>query len=689
MKREMHDIPKFGSMPSFEEGSSCGGFDTQSIYPICNFKDHVYNISSLTHYKELHAASMANPDIFWGEFAKENLHWFQPFDKVSDGSLENMNYTWFLNGKLNACYNCVDVWAEKRPDSCAIIFEGDDENDAQSVTYRQLKDEVCKVANVLKSARVKKGDTVTIYMPNSLELCYVVLACARIGAIHSVVFGGFSAASLAERIQDAESRVIVTVDQAVRGGKQIHMKEIVDEALGNCAEVTTCFVYRLTNALVSMQPPRDIWMNEAIANARPFCPVEWMDSEDILFLLYTSGSTGKPKGLAHSTGGYLVYACATTRYIFDTRQGDVFACMADAGWITGHSYVIYGPLLNGLTTFVFGSLPTYPDPGRYWRMVQRYKMTQFYTAPTAIRTLMRFGNEHPKNYDLSSLRVLGSVGEPINPEAWRWYHEFIGGRKAAIVDTYWQTETGGIVVAPLPGAIETKAGSATFPFFGIDVALLDPNTGTELQGSNVQGLLMIKRPWPGMFRTIWKNHQRVKETYFCFPGYYMTGDAAFRDDDGYIWMCGRVDDIINVSGHRIGSAEIEHALVQVPIVAEAAVVGCRHAIKGQGIFCFVTLKNSALTMDQTEMSKTLKQSVRALVGPIATPDVICMAPNLPKTRSGKIMRRVLRKLVQGATVDQLGDTSTLADVSVLGDITQIVTKALGECPYVKCSAKNA
>ncbi|ORM40696.1 Acetyl-coenzyme A synthetase [Babesia sp. Xinjiang] len=612
----------------------------------------------------MHRRSISDPETFWGDMAQKQLRWIQPFLRVSDGGFKHADYTWFDGGKLNACDNCVDRWAEEQPDTVAIIFEGDDVTKNRIITYRELKRHVCRFANVLRSQGVKKGDTVTLYMPSIPELAFAMLACARIGAVHSVVFGGFSAASVAERIRDANSRIVITVDEATRGGKFIHMKRIVDDALKECPDVQRCLILRNLGSNVEFVEGRDMWLNEALEQARPYCPQEVMDSEDVLFILYTSGSTGRPKGVAHTTAGYMLYAHTTTKYIFDARKGDVFGCMADLGWITGHTYVVYGPLLNGLTTFMFASLPNYPDPGRYWRMVEQYRITQFYTAPTAIRGLMRAGDDIPRKYDTSSIRILGSVGEPINPEAWRWYYEIVGRGCTTVVDTYWQTETGGIVIAPIPGVIPTKPGSATVPFFGIDVGLVDPITGKEIVENSKSGLLVIRQPWPGLFRTLFGNHRRGVENYFAkVPGCYLTGDAAYRDKDGYIWINGRVDDTLNISGHRIGSADIEHALVQVNFVAEAAAVSFPHPIKGQAIFCFVTLKDGYNISPET-LERELRLSVRKHVGPFATPDIITATPHLPKTRSGKIMRRILRKLVSNQCED-LGDISTLADSSVI------------------------
>ncbi|GBE61558.1 acetyl-coenzyme A synthetase [Babesia ovata] len=676
-------------LPQFDGGVERDVSLLGKSYDIIAREGHRYHVNGLAEYQEMYRRSMVDPEGFWGDMARRELRWMSPFYRVFSGGFQAADFSWFLGGKLNACDNCVDRWAEERPDVAAIIFEGDDPKDNRTVTFYELKQNVCRVANVLKRYGVRKGDTVTLYMACVPELAFAMLACARIGAIHNVIFGGFSAASVGERIRDANCQVVVTVDETTRGGKRIPMKSIVDEALRDCPDVRCCFVYSKTGDEAYFVKGRDIWLEEALTRERPYCPPEMMDSEDTLFYLYTSGSTGKPKGVAHTTGGYLLYALATTKYIFDTRQGDIFGCMADLGWITGHTYVVYGPLLNGVTTFMFSSLPNYPDPGRYWRMIEQYRITQFYTAPTAIRLLMRFGDDYPARYDVSSARVLGTVGEPINPEAWLWYYNVVGRARSTIVDTYWQTETGGIVIAPIPGAIRTKAGSATLPFFGIDVGLVDAKTGQEILGNGTSGLLVLRRPWPGLFRTLSGNHQRGLDVYFTkVPGCYLTGDAAYRDDDGYIWINGRVDDTLNVSGHRIGSADIEHALVQVDYVAEAAAVAFPHPIKGQAIFCFVTLKDSCnVTGDQ--MVQELRQSVRRLVGPFATPDIITATPNMPKTRSGKIMRRILRKLVSNQA-DELGDISTLADPSVVEGLVGICRDALDKymASLNACMAKN-
>jgi acetyl-CoA synthetase len=530
------------------------------------------------------------------------------------------------------------------------------------VDYRELQREVCRLANVLRHHGIKKGDRVAIYMPMMLEAVYAMLACARIGAVHNVVFAGFSAESLRDRINDSRCKAVITADEGLRGGKIIPLKRTVDEAVMACPTVKFVFIVRRTGNKIPFYPQHDVWLREAMDGERPLCPIEHMDSEDTLFLLYTSGSTGKPKGVAHTTGGYLLHAAMTHRYVFDYRPGDIYACVADIGWITGHSYVIYGPLCNGATTVLFESIPTYPNAGRYWEMVQRLGITQFYTAPTAIRAIAREGDTFVKPYDRSSLRVLGSVGEPINPEAWRWYYNIVGEGRCPVVDTWWQTETGGILISPLPGATPLKPGSATLPFFGVEPVVLD-DKGMEIPGNGVSGLLAIKRPWPGMARTIQNDHQRFVDTYLRpFPGYYITGDGCRRDEDGYYWITGRVDDVINVSGHRLGTAEVESALVTHPACAEAAVVGYPHDIKGQGIFAYVILNPE--WEENQELIGELKNEVRHHIGPFASPDMILVAPGLPKTRSGKIMRRILRSIAAKNYTD-LGDTTTLADPTVV------------------------
>eukprot|EP00698_Gefionella_okellyi_P025276 TRINITY_DN9208_c0_g1_i1.p1 TRINITY_DN9208_c0_g1~~TRINITY_DN9208_c0_g1_i1.p1 ORF type:complete len:640 (-),score=143.63 TRINITY_DN9208_c0_g1_i1:18-1754(-) len=570
--------------------------------------------------------------------------------------------------------NCIDRHLDRRGDQVAIIWEGDEPGTNRRITYRELHQDVCRLANALKQVGVTKGDTVAIYMPMVPEAAISMLACARIGAVHSVTFAGFSAESLRDRIRDCGAKVLLTADEGVRGGRKIALKKTADAAVAQCPSIHTVFVHRRTGGGDISMSSKDVWMHEAMERQRPFCPAVPVDSEDPLFMLYTSGSTGAPKGVLHTTGGYAVFAATTFKYVFDYREGDIFCCVADIGWITGHTYVLYGPLLNGATTVLFESLPTYPDAGRYWDMVDRLGVSIFYTAPTAIRTLMRSGPEIVKKYQRSSLRILGSVGEPINPEAWRWYNEVVGDGQCAVVDTYWQTETGGIVCAPLPGMIPTKPGSATLPFFGVEFVIKDAQTGATLHGNDVEGALCIARPWPGMARTVYNNHARYLQAYMeQYQGFYFTGDGCKRDADGYLWITGRIDDVLNVAGHRIGTAEVESALVAHRACAEAAVVGEPHEIKGQAIFAYVTLKDG-FEENETLLAE-LRNSVRHHIGPIATPEHICITPALPKTRSGKIMRRILRKIVAHET-DSIGDTSTLADPSVVDALIAKVEKLL-------------
>ena len=619
-------------------------------------------IDSLDAYRQHYRRSMDDPEGFWGDLARSELTWIKPFDQVMDHDWSEGLTTWFRGGLINLSVNCVDRHLADRADQVALIWEKDEPGQEERITYRELHREVCRLANVYKAAGIGKGDRVALYMPMIPQAVYAMLACARIGAIHSVVFAGFSAESLRDRILDADCVAVVTADEGVRGRKVIPLKRTVDEAIMACPGVKTVFVAKRTGAKVPFYPPRDIWLDEAMAAQRPYCPAEPMDSEDLLFFLYTSGSTGKPKGIAHTTAGYLLYAKLTHKHVFGWKPGDVYACVADIGWVTGHSYVVYGPLANGATTVLFESIPTSPDAGRYWEMVDRLKITQFYTAPTSIRAIAREGNEFVTKYSRKSLRVLGSVGEPINPEAWKWYHEIVGEKRCDIVDTWWQTETGGIMITPLPGVTPLKPGSATLPFFGVEPVVLDEK-GHEVPGNGVSGLLAIKRPWPGMARTIHGDHQRFMATYLKpFAGYYFSGDGCRRDEDGYYWITGRVDDVINVSGHRLGTAEVESALVSHPGCAEAAVVGVPHEIKGQGIFAFVVMKER--WAETPELAGELRNEVRHHIGPIAQPDWILITPGLPKTRSGKIMRRILRKIATLETAD-LGDTTTLADPGVV------------------------
>ena len=625
------------------------------------------HVSSMDDYERLYKRSVDDPEGFWADEARARLDWEREFDLVRDCDFPTGTVAWFLGGKLNVCYNCVDRHTADRGDAPAIIWEGDQPDEVRRITYIELLQAVSRMANVLLHHGVRRGDRVAIYLPMVPEAAMAMLACARIGAVHTVVFAGFSADALRDRIIDAKAAAVITADQGLRGGKVIPLKRIVDEAVMAAPSVRNVFVTKRTGAKVPFFPPRDVDMDEAMEAQRPYCPPESMDAEDTLFLLYTSGSTGKPKGIAHASAGYLLYTAMTHRYVFDYRDGDVYACVADVGWITGHSYVVYGPLANGATTFMFESTPVYPDPGRYWDMVERHRITQFYTAPTALRTVARESDDWVRKYDRSSLRVLGTVGEPINPDTWEWYYRTVGEERCAIVDTWWQTETGGIMITPMPGATAAKPGSATLPFFGIQPVLLD-NEGSEVEGKGVSGLLAVKEAWPSMARTIQNDHGRFLETYLKpYEGYYFTGDGARRDEDGYYWITGRVDDVINVSGHRMGTAEVESALVNHPACAEAAVVGFPHAIKGQGIFAYVVLSEG--WEHNAETVGELRGEARRHIGPIATPDHVLIADALPKTRSGKIMRRILRKIAAKDTAT-IGDTSTLADPEVVSRLIE-------------------
>ncbi len=617
-------------------------------------------------YQKMYQRSIEDPDGFWAEQAWSFLNWDKHWDTVLDWDFSKGHIRWFEGGKLNACYNCVDRHLENRAEQTALIWEGDDPADDAHISYQELYEQVCQLANVLKSRGIRKGDRVCIYMPMIPQAVYAMLACARIGAVHSVVFGGFSPESIKDRILDSDCQMVITADEGVRGGKHIPLKANVDKALESCPNVHTVLVVKQTCADINWVEGRDVWYYEAIMDAAPECPAVPMDAEDPLFILYTSGSTGKPKGVLHTTGGYLLYAAITHKYVFDYHDGDIFWCTADVGWVTGHSYIVYGPLTNGATSLVFEGVPTYPDASRFWQVCDKHQVTIFYTAPTALRALMREGEEPVKKTSRNSLRLLGTVGEPINPEAWEWYYNVVGKGHCPIVDTWWQTETGGHMITPIPGATRLKPGSATRPFFGVAPAIVDAE-GTVLEGA-AQGNLVITRPWPGMMRTVYGDHQRFIDTYFStYPGNYFTGDGARRDEDGYYWITGRVDDVLNVSGHRLGTAELESALVLHDAVAEAAIVGYPHDIKGQGIYAYVTLVNDVEPSDALRME--LVKLVRSEIGPIATPDVIQWAPGLPKTRSGKIMRRILRKIAANE-MDNLGDTSTLADPSVVDDLIE-------------------
>ncbi len=646
----------------------------ESIKPSSRISNSAH-IGSFEDYITKYNRSIDQPEEFWSEVADE-FHWYKKWNNIRDFNYSvdsgPVRIEWFKGAKTNVCYNCVDRHLDTRSNKTALIWEGNEPGEDKTISFRDLHNQVCKFANVLKSRGVKKGDKVSIYLPMVPEATIAMLACARIGAVHSVVFGGFSAEALADRIVDSNCKTVITANGTFRGSKAISMKPNADLAMQTAStrmgeNVETCIVVRRVDGDSSiscdMKEGRDLWWDEEVLKASSDCPCEEMDAEDPLFILYTSGSTGKPKGVLHTTAGYMVYTATTHKYIFDYHEDDIYFCAADIGWITGHSYIVYGPLANGATTMMFESIPTYPNPDRYWQVIEKWKVNQFYTAPTAIRAIAAAGEEWPSKYNMESLRILGSVGEPINPEAWRWYYKNAGKERCPIVDTWWQTETGGILISPLPGATSLKPGSATFPFFGVKPILLDPQSGEKIQGNGVSGVLAIEEPWPGQMRTIFGDHERFESTYFQqYKGYYFTGDGCRRDEDGYYWITGRVDDVINVSGHRMGTAEVESALVAHEGVAESAVVGFPHDVKGEGIYAYVTL-NSDVEYTE-ELKAELKQQVRSVIGPIATPDFIHWAPALPKTRSGKIMRRILRKIATNET-DQIGDVSTLADPSVV------------------------
>jgi len=637
--------------------------DDNRIYPVALRNAEEAYIDE-ARYQEMYRRSIENPEEFWSEQAEKYLTYTKKWDQVMSYDYVTGAIAWFSGAKLNATVNCIDRHLEARGDQIAIIWEGDDPSEQKHISYKELHESVCRFANLLKSRGVGKGDRVSIYMPMIPEAAVAMLGCARIGAVHSVVFGGFSPDSLRDRILDSDCRVVVTADEGPRGGRPVPLKANVETALAECPDVHTTIVVRRTGAEVPGDAKRDIWYHEGMASVSPDCEPEEMDAEDPLFILYTSGSTGKPKGVLHTTAGYQLYAAMTHQLVFDYKDGEVYWCTADVGWITGHSYIVYGPLANGATTLMFEGVPTYPDGSRFWNVVDKHAVNIFYTAPTAIRALMSLGDGPVLSADRTSLRILGTVGEPINPEAWEWYYRVVGGQQCPIVDTWWQTETGGILITPLVGATPLKPGSATRPFFGIQPALLD-DEGNEVDGAGV-GNLVIRSSWPGQMRTVYGDHERFVSTYFArYPGYYMTGDGARRDEDGYYWITGRVDDVINVSGHRMGTAEVESALVLHDLVAEAAVVGYPHEIKGQGIYGYVTLMVGSDPND--ELKRDLVNLVRKEIGPFAAPDIIQWAPGLPKTRSGKIMRRILRKIA-ASEIDDLGDTSTLADPSVVDDL---------------------
>jgi acetyl-CoA synthetase len=657
----MADPGDYSALATHSTGESCMT-DTKTYDIPASFAKNAHIDEK--QYLSMYQRSVEDPSAFWAEQAEAFLSWDKRWDTVLDWDFHKGHIRWFEGGKLNACYNCVDRHLETRGDQTAFIWEGDDPAKDAKITYRELHEHVCRLANVLKSRGVKKGDRVCIYMPMIPEAAYAMLACARIGAVHSVVFGGFSPESIKDRILDSDCQTVITADEGLRGSKHVPLKANVDAALKSCPNVSTVVTVKVTGANVNWVEGRDIWYQEEAAKVSSECPVESMDAEDPLFILYTSGSTGKPKGVLHTTGGYLLYAAITHKYVFDYHEGDVYWCTADVGWITGHSYIVYGPLANGAISLMFEGVPTYPDASRLWQVCDKHQVNIFYTAPTALRALMREGEDPVRKTSRQSLRLLATVGEPINPEAWEWYYHVVGDDRCPIVDTWWQTETGGHMITPLPGATLMKPGSATRPFFGVRPALVNPE-GQIMEGP-AEGSLVITHPWPGMMRSVYGDHQRFIDTYFrTYPDMYFSGDGARRDEDGFYWITGRVDDVLNVSGHRLGTAELESALVLHDAVAEAAVVGYPHDIKGQGIYAYVTLIKGVEPSD--ELRKELVKLVRSEIGPIATPDIIQWAPGLPKTRSGKIMRRILRKIA-AKDMDNLGDTTTLADPSVVNDL---------------------
>ncbi|EAS36156.3 acetate--CoA ligase [Coccidioides immitis RS] len=659
----MSETPAEPKLPVVVEAHQVDTFDVPGVF----YENHPHepHLSGMNEYNQLYQQSINDPDTFWARMARDLITFEKDFDKTHIGTLEGGDNAWFVGGRLNASFNCVDRHAMRDPNKVAIIYEADEPGHGRSITYAELLKEVSRLAWVMKSQGVRKGDTVAIYLPMIPEAIFALLACARIGAIHSVVFAGFSSDSLRDRTLDARSKFIITTDEGKRGGKVIGTKKIVDEALKQCPDVTNCLVFKRTGADVPWTKGRDLWWHEEVDKYPNYLPAESMDSEDPLFLLYTSGSTGKPKGVMHTTAGYLVGAAATGKYVFDIHPADRFFCGGDVGWITGHTYVVYAPLLLGCTTVVFESTPAYPNFSRYWDVIEKHKVTQFYVAPTALRLLKRAGDHHI-NHEMKDLRILGSVGEPIAAEVWKWYHEVVGKRQAHIVDTYWQTETGSHVITPLGGITPTKPGSASLPFFGIDPVILDPVTGAEIPGNDVEGILAFRKPWPSMARTVWGDHKRYMDTYLnVYKGFYFTGDGAGRDHEGYYWIRGRVDDVVNVSGHRLSTAEIEAALIEHHCVAEAAVVGVPDPLTGQAVHAFVALKSGNDNREQ--LQKELIMQVRKSIGPFAAPKVVFVIDDLPKTRSGKIMRRILRKILSGEE-DSLGDISTLSDPSVVNKI---------------------
>jgi acetyl-CoA synthetase len=635
----------------------------EKLYPVTDSAASQSHLNK-ERFQKLYEQSIDSPEKFWAEQAEELIYWHKPWQAVCSSNFKKAEATWFTGAKLNVAYNCIDKHLERRADQTAIIWEGDDPLEDKNITYRELHSHVCKFSNALKTRGVKKGDRVCIYMPMIPEAAYAMLACARIGAIHSVVFGGFSPESIKDRILDSDCQTVITADEGLRGGRKIPLKANVDAALEHCPDVHSVFVIKRTNASVPWFEGRDVCYHEAVAVASSICDVELMDAEDPLFILYTSGSTGKPKGVLHTTAGYLLGASITHKYVFDYHEGDIYWCTADVGWVTGHSYIVYGPLANGAVTLMFEGVPTYPDASRFWQVIDKHQVNIFYTAPTAIRALMSVGDDPVTKTSRGSLRILGSVGEPINPEAWEWYYHVVGGARCPIVDTWWQTETGAIMITPLPGVTDLKPGAASMPFFGVSAALLDAD-GNELKGATT-GNLVLSQSWPSQIRSVYGDHQRCIDTYFkTYPGYYFTGDSARRDSDGYYWVTGRVDDVINVSGHRLGTAEIESALVLHQSVAEAAVVDFPHEIKGQGIYAYVTLMTE---IKETEgLRAELVKFVASEIGSFAKPEIIQFTPVLPKTRSGKIMRRILRKIAANE-LDNLGDTTTLADPTVVEHI---------------------